>query len=223
VFHSLFLIFFFLSTFNCRPLHSSLCPPCSNSAFSVLSLSALATRRVLLYASTMFGKPQQLETESELYDAALRALLRRAHSVHEMKKKLERRSDNKLLVQLVMARLKENGLIDDARYAKQFTRQRTEGRKQGKFRVARDLRARGVPDGHIDAALKESAEQNDEGAMVRQRIERKLRSYRGEIDEKKMASIYASLLRAGFSSDVVRRELRSLTREDVPEVETDPE
>jgi|SRR5580693_1956324 regulatory protein len=181
----------------------------------------LATHRFLFYASCMFGKPRQLETESELYDVALRALLRRAHSVHEMKKKLERRSDNKLLVQLVMARLKENGLIDDARYAKQFTRQRTEGRKQGKFRVARDLRARGVPDRDIDAALKESAEQNDEGAMVRQRIERKLRCYRGEIDEKKMASIYASLLRAGFSSDVVRRELKSLTREEVPEVEVE--
>lgn len=171
----------------------------------------------------MFGKPRQLETESELYDAALRALLRRAHSVHEMKKKLERRSDNKLLVQLVMARLKENGLIDDARYAKQFARQRTEGRKQGKFRVARDLRARGVPDRHIESALQEAAQNTDESAMVRQRIERKLRSYRGEIDEKKMASMYASLLRAGFSSDVIRRELRSLTREDVPDVESDPE
>jgi regulatory protein len=169
----------------------------------------------------MFGKPRQLETESELYDVALRALLRRAHSVHEMNKKLERRSDNKLLVQLVMARLKENGLIDDARYAKQFTRQRTEGRKQGKFRVARDLRARGVPDRHIEAALKESAETTDEGAMVRQRIERKLRSYRGEIDERKLASMYGSLLRAGFSADVVRRELKALTREEVPDVEVE--
>jgi regulatory protein len=171
----------------------------------------------------MFGKPRQLETESELYDAALRALLRRAHSVHEMKKKLERRSDNKLLVQLVMARLKENGLIDDARYAKQFTRQRTENRKQGKFRVARDLRARGIPDRHIEAALEESAKTTDESAMVRQRIERKLRAYRGEIDEKKLASMYGSLLRAGFSADVVRRELKAITREDVPEVESDPE
>jgi regulatory protein len=171
----------------------------------------------------MFGKPRQLETEAELYDAALRALLRRAHSVHEMKNKLERRSDNKLLVQLVMARLKENGLIDDARYAKQFTRQRTENRKQGKFRVARDLRARGIPDRHIEAALEESAKTTDESAMVRQRIERKLRSYRGEIDEKKMASMYGSLLRAGFSSDVIRRQLRSLTNEDVPAVESDPE
>jgi hypothetical protein len=36
-----------------------------------------------------------------------------------------------------------------------------------------------------------------------------------------MASIYASLLRAGFSADVVRRELRLLTREEVPDVETE--
>jgi SOS response regulatory protein OraA/RecX len=56
---------------------------------------------------------------------------------------------------------------------------------------------------------------------VRKRIERKLRSFRGEIDEKKMASIYASLLRAGFSSDVICRELRSITREDVPEADTE--
>src|SRR5437870_12241364 len=169
----------------------------------------------------MFGKPRQLETESELYDVAVRALMRRAHSVHEMKKKLERRSDNELLVQLVMARLKENGMIDDARYAKQFARQRTESRKQGKFRIARDLRGRGIPDRHISSALEEVGQNSDEAAMVRQRIERKLRSYRGEIDEKKMASMYGSLLRAGFSADVVRRELKALTREELPEVETE--
>jgi len=167
----------------------------------------------------MFRKPRQLETEAELYDVALRALLRRAHSVQEMKRKLERRSDNKLLVQVVMARLKENGLVDDARYAKQFARQRTENRKQGKYRVARDLRARGVADRQIEEALSEVAQTTDEAAVVRQRIERKLRSYRGEIDEKKLASMYASLLRAGFSADVVRRELRAITREDVPEAE----
>jgi len=170
----------------------------------------------------MFGKrTRQLETEAELYDVAVRALMRRAHSVHEMKQKLERRSDNKLLVQVVMARLKENGQIDDARYAKQFARQRTESRKQGKFRVARDLRARGIPDRHIASALEEVAQNTDEAAMVRQRIDRKLRSYRGEIDEKKMASMYSSLLRAGFSADVVRRELKATTKEEVPEVETE--
>ena len=167
----------------------------------------------------MFRKQRQLEMEAELYDVAVRALMRRAHSVQEMKKKLERRSENKLLVQLVMARLKENGMIDDARYAKQFARQRTESRKQGKFRIARDLRARGIPDRHIETALDETAKTTDEAAMVRQRIERKLRSYRGEIDEKKLASLYGSLLRAGFSTDVARRELKALVKENLPEGE----
>jgi regulatory protein len=171
----------------------------------------------------MFGKPRKLDTEAELYDVAVRALMRRAHSVHEMKQKLERRSDNKLLVQVVMARLKENGQIDDARYAKQFARQRTESRKQGKYRITRDLRARGVPDRHIDSAIEASSADNDEAAMVRQRIKRKLKYLRGEIDDRKIASLYRSLLRAGFSAGIIRRELRSLTKEDVPEAESDPE
>src|SRR5258708_24966688 len=95
--------------------------------------------------------------------------------------------------------------------------------KKKNSRATRDLRPRGLPNRHISSALEEVAQTSDEAAMVRQRIERKLHSYRGEIDEKKMASIYGSLLRAGFSADIVRRELRSLTKEDVPEAESDPE
>ena len=183
----------------------------------------LVTRQFFLYAFLVFSKPRQLDSESALYDAAIKILMRRAHSVHEMKKALERRCEDASLVKNVLARLKQNGYIDDARYASQFARQRTEGRKQGKFRVARDLRARGVPDRHIEVALDEVAQQTDEAAMVRQRIERKLRSFRGEIDDRKLASLYRSLLRAGFSADVVRRELRSVTREEVPGVDQEAE
>ncbi len=171
----------------------------------------------------VFSQPRQLDSESALYDAAIKILMRRAHSVHEMKRALARRCEDLLLVKKVMDRLKSAGLIDDARYAKQFARQRTEGRKQGKFRVARDLRARGVPDRHIEAALEEAAQNTDEAAVIRQRIERKLRASRGEIDDRKLASLYRSLLRSGFSADLIRRELRSLTREDVPDVEAEAE
>jgi SOS response regulatory protein OraA/RecX len=122
-----------------------------------------------------------------------------------------------------MARLKSAGLIDDARYASQIARQRTEGRKQGKFRIARDLRARGVPDRHIETAIEEAGQQTDEASLVRQRIERKLRASRGEVDDRKLASLYRSLLRSGFSADLIRRELRSMTREDVPEVDSERE
>jgi regulatory protein len=168
----------------------------------------------------MFGKPRQVETETELYEAAVRALMRRAYSVYEMKQLLGRRTEDDKLLRVVMDRLKRAKMIDDERFAKQFARQRTEIRRQGKFRIARDLRARGVPDRHIEAALAEAAKEIDEAAVVRQRLERKLRSFRGEIGENKMAAMYRSLLRAGFSADVVRRELKALTREEVPEADT---
>jgi len=171
----------------------------------------------------VFSKPRQVESETELYDAAVRALMRRAYSVYEMKQLLGRRTEDDKLLRTVMDRLKRAKMIDDERFAKQFARQRVEIRRQGKFRIARDLRARGVPDRHIEAALAETAKETDESAVVRQRLERKLRSFRGEITENKIASMYRSLLRAGFSADVVRRELKAVTRAEVPEPEAQPE
>ena len=161
------------------------------------------------------------ETESALYEAAIKILMRRPHSVHEMKKALARRCNDEKLVKAVVERLKSQNLLDDARYAKQFTRLHTESRKQGQFRIARDLRARGIPDQHIDKALKDSAEENDPAAMVRHRIERKLRLFRGEISDKKIASLYRSLVAAGFPSDVIRKELFRITHEEVPDVEVE--
>ena len=171
----------------------------------------------------MFGKPRQLETEAAVYDAAIKILMRRAHSVHEMKKALARRCEDDKIVRGVLERLKREKLLDDARYAKQFTRLRTESRKQGEFRIARDLRARGIPDRHIEAAIKDTAVAADPAAIIRQRIERKLRLFRGEIDERKMASLYRSLIAAGFPSDLIRKELHRLTHEEIPDVEPSDE
>ncbi len=184
-------------------------------------LSPLATRHYFFYAARMWEKPRQVETESALYEAAIKILMRRAHSVHEMNKALARRCADEKLVKTVLARLKAQNLLDDARYAKQFARMRTESRKQGAFRIARDLRARGIPDRHIEKALKDSAEENDPATMVRHRIERRLKLFRGEISDKKIASLYRSLVAAGFPPDIIRKELFRITREEVPDVEVE--
>jgi regulatory protein len=173
-------------------------------------------------------KPRTIDSEPTLYEAAVKILMRRAHSVSEMKKALIRKTANEDLIQKVIARLKQSGLIDDARYAKQFARQRTEIRHQGKYRVARELRARGVPDQHIEAAVEEAAANSDEAAMVRQRIDRKLKLQRGPnanklLDDRKIASLYRTLLRAGFSSETIRRELKRATIEEIPEPESQDE
>lgn len=162
------------------------------------------------YSLRMRSAPRKFPNESQLYAAALRALMRRAHSVHEMKQYLKQRAENPDDAAAVLQRLREQNYIDDARYARDYARAHAQGRKQGKFRITRELRARGVPDKHIEAALEAVFAETDENALVRARLQRKLRQVRGPLDQRKRASIYQSLLRAGFSADVIRTELRAL-------------
>ncbi len=154
------------------------------------------------------SRPRLLDA-SDLYTAALRALTRRAYSVHDMRVYLEARAEAKEAVAPILSRLKELNYLDDSRFARHFVRQRAEGRKQGAFRIKRDLRARGVPDHQIEAAIAERAADTDESAALRARVARRLKMLRGPLDERKKASLYGSLLRAGFSGEAIRRELRS--------------
>jgi regulatory protein len=167
---------------------------------------------------SMRSSPRTISSEDELYAAAVNALARRAHSVHEMRVYLERRAEDAEAVPRIMARLKERKYLDDARYARQFVRLRTEVRRQGKFRIARDLRGRGVPDKHIESALEEMGKDVDEAAVVRTRIARRLKTLRGPFDQRRAASLMNSLLRSGFSSETIRREIRAATKAEVPEV-----
>jgi regulatory protein len=164
------------------------------------------------------SKPRQLFTEQELYASALRALMRRAYSIHQMKEYLNLRAENKNTVPNIIARLHEHNYLNDERFAAEFARQHAQFRKQGRFRIARELRTRGVPDRYIDAALDSVFAETDEAASVRARLKRKLAHLRGPLDQRKLASIYGSLLRAGFSPDVIRSEMKSAAKEDLREL-----
>jgi regulatory protein len=163
------------------------------------------------------SRPRQLTTEHELYDSALRALMRRAHSIHEMRAYLERRAETKDTVAQVLARLREQNYLDDARYALEFARRHANFRRQGRFRITRELRNRGVPDRHIDAALEAVFSDAPEADLVRARLKRRLAHVRGALSQRQIASIYRSLLRAGFGAEVVRAELRGVTHGDLPD------
>jgi len=153
--------------------------------------------------------PRKQSGEEDLYTAALRALMRRAYSIHEMRAYLERRSEDPALARRLVTRLKSEKLIDDARYALEFARQHANSRKQGRYRITRELRTRGVPDRHIEFAIAQIFAETDEALLVQKLIERKLRSARGPLDQRHTASLYRMLLRAGFDAELIRRQLRA--------------
>jgi regulatory protein len=162
----------------------------------------------------MRSEARRSSSDAELYSAALRALARRAHSSFELRTYLERRTPEPAAARRVLARLKHEKLVDDSRYALDFARARAAARRQGGRRIAMELRKRGVPDRHIDAAIRQVSAEVDETAIVRKVIERRIRLTRGPFDarpfdRKKVASLYRTLLRAGFDASVIRRELRA--------------
>ena len=170
----------------------------------------------------MRSSSRKLSTETDLYTAAINGLARRAYSVYEMRTYLERRAEDKGVVKCVLDRLKQLDYLDDARYARQFVRLHTELRKQGAFRISRDLRARGVPDRHIETALAERSPESSENALVRERLQRRIKLLRGPLDERRVASLYRSLLRAGFSADTIRRELSAVTKKPMDDLPVNP-
>src|SRR5271156_2797829 len=175
------------------------------------SLAPLPPRPTQLSCSRMRSRApaRKLSTNTQLYMSAQRALMRRAFSIHEMKQHLERRAEDKDLVPPVIARLRELNYLNDEKFAFDYAAQHAKLRRQGRFRITRELRQRGVPDRYIDDALAKVFAETDESALLRTRVERRLARLRGApLDQKKTASIYRSLLAAGFPSELPRAELK---------------
>jgi SOS response regulatory protein OraA/RecX len=80
-----------------------------------------------------------------------------------------------------------------------------------------------VPDRHIEAALAERAAESSESAVVHARLERRVKLLRRPLDGRRAASLYRSLLRAGFSADTIRRELNSLMKNPLEQAPESPE
>jgi len=81
---------------------------------------------------------------SAVYDAAVRLLARREHSVAELRRKLRSREHDGDIVEQVVERLQEERLLSNERFVEAYVRSRYE-KGFGPLRIQAELRERGVP------------------------------------------------------------------------------
>jgi regulatory protein len=153
-----------------------------------------------------FSRPRKLFTEAELYDCAIGALARRMRSVAELKRWLRNRVEadtefGKTLVELIVARLKDQGYLNDAKYATAFSSYRRDNEKFGRTRVVNDLKAKGVHGEVIDKAVSSVYDEVKEENLARDYLRRK-RLQRPK-DQKQAARVFRNLMRAGFGSKTI--------------------
>ena len=159
-----------------------------------------------------FARGRKLDSEAELYEYALGALGRRMRSVAELKRLLRQRVDidteiGRTLVELVTRRLKDQGYLNDAKYAAAYSAFRRDNEKFGRRRVITDLKAKGVVGEVLEKAVETTFSEIDEEKQAREYMRRK-RLKRPQ-DKKQAARIFRQLMRAGFGAKTIFKILRN--------------
>ena len=158
-----------------------------------------------------FARGRKLGDESELYQYALGALARRMRSVAEMKRLLRQRVEieteiGRTLVELVTRRLKDQGYLNDAKYAAAYSAFRRDNEKFGRRRVSTDLKMKGVVGEVLDKAIESVYEEVDEEKQAREYLRRK--RVKKPQDKKQAARVFRQLMRAGFGSKTIFKILK---------------
>lgn len=143
-----------------------------------------------------------VETRKAL-DRALRALGHRAHSEQEIVDKLTRAGFDEHTIAQAMAALSQHRLTDDNAFADQWACARAR-RGMGPWRIAQELRHKGVSTEAIDKALEGFDEEN---ALERATGLAKKHLQRGDPRARKRA--YDALVRRGFDFDMAHAALRA--------------
>jgi len=151
-------------------------------------------------------RPGPPPSPAETRAAGLRLLGRRDHSSQELARKLSRRGHREASVQAVLARFREAGWLDDAKFAQSVVRRRAPTR--GPQAIASELHALGIDRAVADEALAAFAPDR-QLAMAIQMVERMYaRSAGAQADLK--ARIGARLARRGFPTAIVRAACRAV-------------
>jgi len=175
---------------------------------AVLSLDAIE-RLGLVVGRSVAGLEEAIALESarlHSYDRALNMLALRARSSSELARSLVRKGEEKAHVDWAIARLLEQGLLDDAAFARALTRSRVVGGKRSRRRVEQELARKGVSRSVAGEAIDNvfQDEAVDQRAIVEEAARKKLRSLAGLEPAVQRRRLYAFLARRGYDLDDIR-------------------
>src|SRR5271169_3649701 len=157
-----------------------------------------------------FKRPSKTYDGESLYEYAVGALARQMRTVAEIKRLMRNRvkdqEHGELLVDMVVARLKEQKYLNDTSYAENYSRFRKENERFGRLRVIQDLKIKGVHADIIEKVVPAAYSDVNEEQLAREYLRRK-RITKPE-GQKQAARAFRTLVRAGFASRIIFRILK---------------
>ncbi len=142
-------------------------------------------------------------------DKAVRMLALRSRSRREVEDVLRGIGVSDAIRGGIIAELEETGLIDDARFAREFVSLKKDVRRMGPHRLRADLKKRGLGRDVVEQALATYGAEEQE-ALARALVEKQIG--RGPVDEGTVRRLASMLARKGFDYAVVNRIAADVAR-----------
>jgi regulatory protein len=130
-------------------------------------------------------------------------LAARARSAEEVRRRLRRQGYASAEIEAAVTRLTAAGYLNDAAFAAEWMRSRLTRQRLGPGRLTRELRAKGIGEAEIAAALAELTAERDVRQVAAEAATRRLAGLRGLPPATARRRLAAYLTRRGFPVEVI--------------------
>ncbi|MCX6053599.1 MAG: RecX family transcriptional regulator [Chloroflexi bacterium] len=153
------------------------------------------------------------DLEEVAFQKAIKFVDYRARTEKEIRQRLNQKGIGPEEIETVIQRLRENGLIEDQKYAKMWIENRNEFHPRSQRLIRYELRNKGITEEMIDHALEGSAKDIDQAEAAAIRFARKLTNLEWLEFRKKLS---AFLARRGFSYGTIAPVVKSVWNSEGP-------
>jgi len=159
------------------------------------------------------------DVRRKTFERAVKLLAAKPRSVAELRERLLRgKTTNEEVVETVISRLREYGYLDDERFAFSYASYKVKQKPVGRRRLQTDLKLKKVDSGVANEALELVYANTPEEQLIDQAIAKRLRTRGKPKNRAEAKSLFDHLLRRGFDFELVSEKIRSLTTDDMDEV-----
>ena len=146
---------------------------------------------------------------------AVKLLAAKPRSIGELRERLlEKSRTNESIVDGVLAKLKEYGYLDDAKFAADLALSKLRQKPQGKRKLQQAMSRKKLDRETLDEAISSAFEKMPENELIDVALEKRLRLKGRPETRDDLKKFYDHLLRQGFAYDLIRQKMSGLSRLD---------
>lgn len=169
--------------------------------------------------SSLIDEIREENAKYMAYIKGIRYLGNRARSSYQLALQLRRQQFSEPHIAEAIARLKEEGYVDDREYASSYVRSRISKQGKGRLRVAQELKGQGISSRIIEQTLAQ-LDEDEEVEAAYEAASKKMRSLHGEPAENSR-KLLQFLMRRGYSGAICRKVMKMLEKEDINRLDVD--